>query len=128
MADWGRPAEGLGPEAKAFDERFRAAVADDLDMPRALVILNELASSRAVPDPEKYSLISSWDRVLGLDVEREARERWKPSDEVTGLVGERDAARANKDFATADRVRHRLQELGLEVMDTPEGTRVRPRI
>ncbi len=44
------------------------------------------------------------------------------------LVGERDAARAAKDFAAADQVRDRLQELGLEVMDSPEGTKVRPRI
>jgi len=128
MAGWGGPAEGLGQEAKAFDKRFREAVADDLDMPQAMVILNELASSRAVPDREKYSLVSSWDQVLGLDVERDARGGWQPSEEVAALVGERDAARANKDFATADQVRDRLQELGLEVMDTPEGTRVRPRI
>jgi cysteinyl-tRNA synthetase len=128
MADWGGPAERLGSVAKTFDERFRDAVGDDLDMPRALVILNELASSQAVPDPEKYSLVSSWDQVLGLDAERDALAGWQPSDEVAALVAERDTARASKDFATADRVRDRLQELGLEVMDTPEGTRVRPRI
>ena len=128
MAEWGGRAEGLGQEAKAFDKRFREAVADDLDMPQALVILNELSSSRAVPDREKYSLVSSWDQVLGLDVERDALGGWQPSEEVAALVGERDAARANKDFATADQVRDRLQELGLEVMDTPGGTRVRPRI
>ena len=128
MAEWGGRAEGLGQEAKAFDKRFREAVADDLDMPQALVILNELSSSRAVPDREKYSLVSSWDQVLGLDVERDALGGWQPSEEVAALVGERDAARANKDFASADQVRDRLQELGLEVMDTPGGTRVRPRI
>jgi cysteinyl-tRNA synthetase len=128
MAEWGGPAEGLGSVAKAFDERFRDAVGDDLDMPRALVILNELASSQAVPDPEKYLLVSSWDQVLGLDAERDARAGWQPSDEVEALVAERDAARASKDFATADRVRDRLQERGLEVMDTPQGTKVRPRI
>ena len=128
MADWGGPAERLGSVAKTFDERFRDAIGDDLDMPRALVILNELASSQAVPGPEKYSLVSSWDQVLGLDAERDARAGWQPSDEVAALVAERDTARAGKDFATADQVRDRLQELGLEVMDTPEGTRVRPRI
>jgi cysteinyl-tRNA synthetase len=128
MAQWGGPAEGLGSVATAFDKRFRDAVADDLDMPRALVILSELASSQTVPDREKYSLVSSWDQVLGLDAERDARTGWQPSEEVAALVAERDGARANKDFATADRVRDRLQELGLEVMDTPEGTRVRPRI
>jgi cysteinyl-tRNA synthetase len=73
-------------------------------------------------------LVSSWDQVLGLDAERDALAAWQPSDEVAALVAERDTARAGKDFATADRVRDQLQELGLEVMDTPEGTRVRPRI
>ncbi len=42
-------------------------------------------------------------------------------------MSERDAARAAKDFAEADRLRERLDAMGLEVMDTPEGTKVRPR-
>jgi len=43
------------------------------------------------------------------------------------LVAERDRARAEKDFARSDEIRDRLQAMGLEVMDTPEGTKVRPR-
>jgi cysteinyl-tRNA synthetase len=128
MAEWGRPAESLGQEAKSFDKRFREALADDLDMPQALVVTNELVSSQAVADGEKYALLVSWDRVLGLDVERDARTRWEPSEDVKSLVVQRDVARAAKDFAEADALRDRLQEMGLEVMDTPAGTRVRPRI
>ena len=128
MVEWAGLAESLGHEAKTFDKRFREAVAEDLDMPRALVILNELVSSRSVPDEQKYALVSSWDQVLGLDVEGDAREGWQPSDEVKALVEQRDAARTGKDFAAADAVRDRLQEMGLEVMDTPDGTKVRPRI
>jgi cysteinyl-tRNA synthetase len=44
------------------------------------------------------------------------------------LVAERDAARVAKDYATSDELRDRLQAMGLEVMDTPEGTKVRPTI
>jgi cysteinyl-tRNA synthetase len=128
MVDWGGPAESLGQEGKTFDKRFREAVADDLDMPQALVVTNELVSAQAVPDGEKYRLFRSWDRVLGLDLERDVRARWEPSEDVKTLVGERDAARAAKDFAQADVLRQRLQEMGLEVMDTPDGTKVRPRI
>jgi cysteinyl-tRNA synthetase len=40
---------------------------------------------------------------------------------------ERDAARAAKDFATSDRLRDALVAMGLEVMDTAEGTKIRPR-
>jgi cysteinyl-tRNA synthetase len=44
------------------------------------------------------------------------------------LVAERDAARAEKDYARSDEIRDRLQAMGLEVMDTPDGTTIRPRI
>jgi cysteinyl-tRNA synthetase len=126
MAAWGGPAAGLGEQAEVFDARFREAVADDLDMPRALVVLNETVSS-SLPEDERYTLLASWDRVLGLDLEREAREAWEPTAEMQDLVRERDAARAAKDFARADEMRDRLQSMGLEVMDTSEGTTVRPR-
>src|SRR5256885_11038168 len=44
-----------------FDRRFRDAVADDLDMPQALVVLNETVSSD-VPGPGKFELLASWDQ------------------------------------------------------------------
>jgi cysteinyl-tRNA synthetase len=100
-------------------------VADDLNMPHALVVLNEAVSSD-LAEAERYALLASWDAVLGLDLERDAREGWEPSEDVRTLVAERDAARAGKDFGRADEIRDRLQAMGLEVMDTPEGTRVRP--
>jgi cysteinyl-tRNA synthetase len=43
------------------------------------------------------------------------------------LVAERDAARATKDYARSDALRDQLQGMDLEVMDTAEGTKVRPR-
>ena len=88
---------------------------------------NETVGS-AVPDAEKYGLLASWDRILWLDLERDAREGWEPTEEVLALVAERDAARAAKDFATSDAIRERLQAMGLEVMDSAEGTRVRPKV
>jgi cysteinyl-tRNA synthetase len=45
---------------------------------------------------------------------------------VLALVAERDAARAARDFGRSDELRQRLQAMGLEVMDTPEGTKIRP--
>jgi cysteinyl-tRNA synthetase len=125
MAEWGEAAAELSEPARALDERFRAAVADDLDTPRALVVMNETVSS-GLPGSEKYALLSSWDRVLGLDLERDARARWEPTDEMSALVDERDGARASRDYAKSDEIRERLQAMGLEVMDTPEGTKIRP--
>jgi cysteinyl-tRNA synthetase len=127
VAEWGPPSVEVGAAAKELDSRFREAVASDLDMPAGVRAVNDLDRSPDVPPGEKRALLSSWDRVLGLDVEREAKAGWEPSGDVRRLVAERDAARAAKDFASSDELRDRLQSMGLEVMDTPEGTRVRPR-
>jgi cysteinyl-tRNA synthetase len=126
MAGWGdAPRDGLSPEAKEVDQRYRAAVSNDLDMPEAVKVLNEVVSS-TLPDGEKYALLASWDQVLGLDLERLAREGFEIPGDVQALIEERDAARAAKEFARGDEIRDRLTSMGWEVMDTPDGTRVRP--
>jgi cysteinyl-tRNA synthetase len=128
MALWAEESGGeeVGSvEAKELDRWFREAVADDLDMPTALKILNE-AVSADVPEEEKYTLLAAWDAVLGLDLERLARERFDVPADVRSLVQERDAARRDRDFARSDEIRDRLTAMGWEVMDTPQGTKVRP--
>jgi cysteinyl-tRNA synthetase len=125
MAEWA-PAAEIGQAAKGFDARFREALANDLDMPAVVVVVNELASAADVPDGEKYALLASWDQVLGLDLERDAKAGWEPTEEMRALMTERDAARAAKDYDRSDRIRDELAAIGLEVMDTAEGTRVRP--
>jgi len=46
-------------------------------------------------------------------------------DETLALAGERDTARAEKDFARSDEIRDQLQAAGWVVEDTPEGTALR---
>jgi cysteinyl-tRNA synthetase len=127
VADWGEPSDTQGTAAKDFDARFREALANDLDMPSAVRAVNDLDRSADVPPGEKRALLASWDHVLGLDLEREARAGWTPTTEMQRLVAERDAARATKDYARSDALRDQLQGMDLEVMDTAEGTKVRPR-
>ena len=127
MSDWGKGAVELTADATGYDRRFREAIADDLDLPSAVRIVNEVVSTTEVTDGEKYALLASWDQVLGLDLERDAKAGWEPTDEMRALMTERDAARAAKDYAKSDELRDRLSAMGLEVMDTSEGTKVRPR-
>jgi cysteinyl-tRNA synthetase len=127
MAEWAPAAAELGEAARAFDARFRDAVAADLDLPSAVVTVIDLDGSTEVPPGEKFALLTSWDDVLGLDLGREARSTWEPDETMTAKVAERDAARGAKDYVTSDRIREELEAMGLEVKDTPDGTRVRPR-
>ena len=126
FATWGAPSTDLGEGAKGFDARFREEIAHDLHLPGAVALVNELASSGEVPDADKAALLVSWDDVLGIDIAREVRAAWEPDAEVRALIAERDGARAGKDYATSDRLRDDLAARGLEVMDTSEGTKVRP--
>jgi len=127
VAEWGEPALELGSVAKDLAARFQEAVSNDLDMPAAIRVVNDIDRSTDVPPGEKRAVLAAWDHVLGLDLEREARAGWEPTEEMQRLVAERDAARGSKDYARSDELRDELQAMGLEVMDTAEGTRVRPR-
>ncbi|MBU6267232.1 MAG: cysteine--tRNA ligase [Sphingomonadales bacterium] len=108
-----------------FMERFDAALADDLNTPTALTVLEEVAALKKVDAGEKLAAIAAMDAVLGLDlmaIDRTAL-RLKPKGAVIGedaieatLVA-RKAARAEKDFATSDRLRDELAARGVEVMD-----------
>jgi cysteinyl-tRNA synthetase len=138
VADWAQQRKGAGTpplhlerilteRVTDLDRRFRDAVAEDLDFPHALVVLSEAVGANDLGAGEKLRLLTEWDRVLGLDLQRIIREDWVPTPEMRDLVRSRDDARRAKDFAAADEIRNRLASMGLEVMDTPEGTRIRPR-
>ena len=59
------------------------------------------------------------DKVLGvLEVKEE-----KLSQELKKLIGEREKARKEKDFARADRIREELKQKGIVLEDTKEGVR-----
>src|SRR4026209_92920 len=102
VAEWGPASDDLGPAAKELDSQFREAVANDLDMPAAVRVVNDLDHSGDVSSGAKRGLLSTGDRVLGLDLEREARAAWEPTEEIQRLMAERDAARATKDYARSD--------------------------
>jgi cysteinyl-tRNA synthetase len=126
MADWSsdsRPAIAAESEVERFETRFRAAIADDLDLPAAMALLAELPRSH-MPPRARASLMRSWDSVLGLDLDR-AQVRFSLPDGASALLEARERARAAKDFVTSDRLRKELSALGVSVTDTADGQRWR---
>jgi cysteinyl-tRNA synthetase len=115
VADWS-PAEA-GPAPSEWDSRFRAAIADDLDTPAVMALLSELARSDVAP-AARAELLRSWDRVLGLDLDRTVVDRPLPAG-AAELLAEREKARAAKDFARSDQLREQLRALGVAVSDQP---------
>jgi cysteinyl-tRNA synthetase len=121
-------------------EEVRAALHDDLNTPRALAVLGELAGEArraegpAARSARKQDLLAAG-RLLGLLGQNPAD--WfaqsrpaatRDADEtarIQALVDARQAAKQARDFATADRIRAELGALGVTVEDTPQGPRWR---
>lgn len=112
-------------EAQDFIDSIRSALADDLDSGTALARLYQF-TLRTGPgmtlDPDDFTLIlEGLDELLGLDLSH----RGDVSDEVKALIAQREDARAAKDYALGDSFRTKLRARGIEVDDTPNGTRWR---
>ena len=122
VAAWAGSAGAAGrePGAAGYEERFWAAVDDDLDTPRALAVLAELEGDETVAPAARLASTQAFDRLLGLDLAAQVGQRLPAGAE--GLIAERERARAARDFAAADRLRDRLATLGVEVTDTRAGT------
>ncbi len=118
------------------DPEFIAALDDDLNTPKALAVLFDLARSinRSEAPDERQVLaarLKASGAILGLlGADPEA---WFQSVEVHGLtadavedlLAQRLAARKSKDFGTADHIRDELVAAGIVILDGPEGTRWR---
>ncbi|HEY1419433.1 MAG TPA: cysteine--tRNA ligase [Candidatus Dormibacteraeota bacterium] len=120
IAEWSQDtAPGTTPET--WDRRFKAALADDLDLPAAMALVAELARA-GVPPRVKAELLRSWDRVLGLDLDRPVQSIELPPG-AAELLAARERARAAGDYAASDRLRDELAAAGLSVTDTSLGQR-----
>ena len=121
----GDASHGGAVEAEALRARFREALADVLNAPRALAVTWEVVRSDALGGREKWSLLREFDAVLALGL-AEAKPQVQETDaKIDALVAERDAARAAKDWKRADELRAELRALGIELVDSPQGTRWR---
>ena len=145
-----RAAEVLGSvdgsgadEAEGLPASFCSAMDEDLAVPAALAAVHACArdGNQALAASDKVGVRASLIRlramldVLGLDP---LDPHWSGSgaghgsgERLRQVVGslvkltldQRDAARARRDYATADAIRDGLEEIGVVVEDTPQGSR-----
>jgi cysteinyl-tRNA synthetase len=122
------PETGLDRDAVA---RFVERMDDDLDTPRAVAQLFELRREANSAPPERAAVlaatvISLFEDALGLPLGGAGSDG--PADipaEIVALMEQRDAARAARDWASADRLRQELEADGWIVEDGAAGTKIR---
>ena len=116
-----------GPDPDPFvaerREGFLAALCDDFNTPRALAALFEV-----IGESNRRDLAGSREALMELlplvGLESLLVEEAGPDQEAEGLLAEREAARAARDFERADALRDELAELGWEVRDGSAGAQL----
>jgi cysteinyl-tRNA synthetase len=127
-AQLGAPTGDGGLDAGAVAD-FDAALDDDFNTPAALATVFEtLRRANAAIDagdgPEAARLVGTVRTLtgaLGLELD-DGSGVAAGEDGVADLVAQRDAARREKNFAEADRIRGELAARGITLEDTPAGT------
>ncbi len=112
------------PMCAQVTEQIAAAFDDDLDTPAALRALRRLGHDPQIPPGSKFESFAHADQLLGLDLARDvgrAPARPPLPDGAQQRLAARQAARAARDWATADRLRDELAAIGVSVSDTAEG-------
>ncbi len=110
----------------AFKKDFDEAINDDLNIPRALGVAWNVArygtKARAL-----YDLLLKMDEIFGLDFadvkEKKAADAPALDPEIEELVNQRQQARKEKNWKLADEIRARLNDMGIQLEDTPQGVK-----
>ena len=115
-------------ELNARREQFITAMDDDLNTADGLSTIFELVKDintkvldKNVSKKVVETAITVFDElcdVLGILYNRKSNDL---DAEIEELIAKRQEARANKDWATADRIRDELKERGIILKDTPQG-------
>jgi cysteinyl-tRNA synthetase len=111
MAQWSTD------DSVEIDSEIEHAFNTDLDTARVIIRLRELEKGGF---ENRAAIFRYADQVLGLDLERPAVERVL-TPIMQKLLAERALARSEKRWADSDRLRDELENLNLEIKDTPEG-------
>jgi cysteinyl-tRNA synthetase len=114
----------LTDKSDFFYQKFLDALNNDLNTSQALAVMWDMVKS-GLPDAEKGVTLLKMDEVLGLGLGEYVGKKIEVPEEVKKLLEKRENARSQKDFPRSDQLRDEIKKLGYEVLDTPEGQKIK---
>ncbi len=115
-----------------FKQKFDAAMSDDFNTPEALAAMfalareiNRLRQEDIGRAAALAAALKQMGAILGIlqdDPENYLRGDMADDEAIDALIAQRTAAKANKNWAEADRLRDQLQGMNILLEDSPAGT------
>lgn len=108
-----------GKVSESYIKNFNLAINDDLNLPKALQVLELLLKDESILNEDKIETIKEMDSVFGLDLLKE--EEIEIPKEILEISQKRQKAREEKNWEISDKLRDELKEKGWNILDTKEG-------
>jgi cysteinyl-tRNA synthetase len=120
----------LGKVNKNYLDQILEKICDDLNTPEAIAIIWGMLKDKNVSDSDAFATVIEADKILGLNIENLVKNTntadtvTKIPEEIEKLVKERQTARISKNFVLADEIRQKITNLGYEIYDYSDGSKV----
>jgi cysteinyl-tRNA synthetase len=108
---------------KEYDDKFKEELSNNLNTANAITVLYDVLKDDSLTGKSKLELVSMFDKVLSLDllkvdIDKDLEEK------VTKLIEERNKYKEQKNYEKADEIRKQIEDLGVQIKDTREGTKI----
>ena len=114
--------------------RVLDALCDDLNTSKVLAVINEIAKNLSKTDSNELKIKYKSELLFSanlMGILQDSPDNWLGigkiqddvvSDKIESLINERNEARNSKNFQKADEIRSKLNDMGIEIEDTADGT------
>ncbi|MBR2712406.1 MAG: cysteine--tRNA ligase [Bacilli bacterium] len=107
-----------------YNNRFSDALANDLNTSNALTVLYDVLKDDSLNGNSKLELVSMFDKVLSINLIENKEIDKELENKINSLIEERNKYKQEKNYDKADEIRKQIEELGVQIKDTREGTKI----
>lgn len=109
--------------ALKYIKEFKEAIANNINTPMGLAVLNNMLKDNNISNKEKYLLACDFDSVFGLgikDMSENTSLKENIPQEIIDLANKRKFLRDSKEWGESDLIRKKIEESGYKIKDTTD--------